>query len=198
MKKAVTFTAATVTSAASAQSLEFELSDPVLRAPGDSTLVTVFADPGPADYGIGGVLFDVHASEERWSENMTLIPGSAAPPVALDPGMIMGASVTGILIVQLAPPLGFIPEPGRIPVWSAMFTIADPTPRIIDLSTETARFEVYMFNPARFPPPEIRALTPTEGSARITVTPAPAGLALLGIAGLAGLRRRRPAQEMSR
>lgn len=191
MKKAFVLAAAGIAATASAQSIEFELSDPVLRAPADSTLVTVYADPGPADYALLLAIFNVHASETGWSENMTLIPATAAPPVALDPGTIMGASVTGIDVRQLT--IGLTPDPGRIPAWSAVFTIADIAPRMIELSTETTRFEVYEVDPFTVLIPEIRSLTPTEGAARITVVPAPAGLALLGLGGLAAAHRQRPA-----
>lgn len=189
MKKSLAIIAAVgVASAASAQSVEIDPGASTV-APGEAVTLTVYADQGPADYAVAGFNFDVNASGGEWANNKTLIPASAAPPVALNPGTISGSSVTGISIGQLAPQLGFTPDPGRIAVWSADFSSG--VEGNFDISTETSRFEVYSVDPGTVPIPEIRAVTPTEGSARVEVIPAPASLALLGLGGLAAARRRR-------
>lgn len=102
--------------------------------------------------------------------------------------MISGAGVTGISVGQFAS-FGWEPTPGRIDVWRATYTATDfSTHRIVELSTETSRFEVYT-DP--FPATARETRTPTEARARIEIIPAPASLALLGVGGLATARRRR-------
>lgn len=179
--------------AASAQEWQFELSNPVLSAAAPSTTVMLSIDPGPADYAVAGVNFNVHASEPGWSDPESLFERGVVWDPLPSSGEIIGASVIGIWSGQLPPQLGFIPKTGRVDMWRAMFTLTDFTARHIDLSTETTRLEVYTVDPATLPIPEIRPVTAIEGAASIRVVPAPTGLALLGLGWLAAARRQRPA-----
>jgi hypothetical protein len=174
-------------SAAGAQgspgSWEFAIDNPLLTPTDPSAQITLSIEPPVGDYAIAGVGWDVHADMGDWSDQTMLIahPGQT-------PGAISGSSVTGIVAGQLAL-FGFSPEPGRIEVWRATFSVTDFTFREINFSTETNRFVVYPTE-AGLPASEPRDL-PTEGRAAIRVIPTPAGLALLGLGALAAARRRR-------
>lgn len=181
MKKSLAILAAVgLASAAGAQGLEIEPGASVV-APGEVVTLTVFADPGPSDYAIAGVNFDVDASGGDWANPTALLshPGQ-------NPGVISGSSVTGASIGQLWA-FGFVPDPGRIAVWTGDFSSA--TEGVYDISTATSRFSVYTDAAT---PGERRDVTGTgEGRATVEVIPAPASLALLGLGGLAAARRRR-------
>lgn len=194
MNRAIAPIAITIAApAAVAQSWEFELSRPVLQPGAASTEVVLTLDPGPGAYAVAGVNFDVHASEAGWSGLNLRIPYSAGggPDPGGVPGSITGPSVIGASARQLPPQLGFTPDPGRIEIWGATFTVTDFTARTVDLSTETSRLEVYTVDPGTVTIPLIHRVTPVEGAGAVQVIPAPAALALLGVGGLAAARRRR-------
>lgn len=180
MKKSLAiFAAVGVASAASAQSVDIEPLDSTVGL-GEAVTLTVFADSGPDDYAVAGFNFNVNASGGDWGGLTSLLthPGQ-------NPGTVVGSNVEDVSSGQLFA-FGFVPEPGRIAVWSGDFSSA--TEGVFDISTETTRFEVYTENMEGSPR---RSLTPTEGSASVTVIPAPASLALLGLGGLLFARRRR-------
>jgi hypothetical protein len=192
MKKSLAILAAVgVASAASAQSWEFAVSEPVLSPGTPSTTVTLSVDHDPGDFAFAAANFDVHASEAGWSDLVAIL-SLGAPPSGGQPGqatgVISGGDVTGASVGQLAA-FGWVPTPGRIDVWRGTFTATDfAAARTVDLSTETTRFEAY----TTLGPPAVReARTATEGSGQISIIPAPASLALLGLGGLAAARRRR-------
>lgn len=187
MRKGLAIPAAVgLASAAGAQSVEIEPGAATV-APGEAAPLTVFGDPGPGDYAIAGIEFRVDATGGAWADNQHHILPTAAPGSALNPGTIEGSSVVGILVGQLDG-FGFTPEPGRIRLWSAEFSSA--AEGVFDITTTTSRMAVYADNPRGEPWPW-RTVTPTEGHARVTVIPAPAGLALLALGGLAVGRRGR-------
>jgi hypothetical protein len=196
MKRAVVFSSLAVASIAGAQEWRFELSDPVLSPATASTFVTLSIDPGPADYAFAAANLKVNATEAGWSDLIALL--SLSPPFpphqGQRPGTISGGEVTGVSIGQLAQ-FGWEPTPGRIDVWRGTFTATDFTPRDIGLSTETTRFDVYTAPP---PSSAHAPRTPIEGRGEIVIVPAPAGLALLGVGGVALARRRRPAGSLCR
>jgi len=74
-----------------------------------------------------------------------------------------------------------------IAFWQATYTAS--AEGVIDLSTDTSRFDVYIDRDSSTSESRMSGLT--EGSGTITVVPAPASLALLGLGGLAAARRRR-------
>lgn len=178
---------------ASGQSWEFELDNPILTPSDPSTTVRLSLDHPPSDWAVAGVNFNVHASRGggEWSDPASLVPPSAAPPVSQIPGTISGLSVLKISVGQLAPRLGFSPQPGRIDLWQATFTATDLSREyMVDLNTETTRFAVYL-EPGSIPIPYTREITAIEGQYRLAIIPAPGALALLGLGGLAAVRRRR-------
>jgi len=185
--------AAGAATAAGAQEWRFQDSDPVVRPGAASINVVLSLDPGPADYAIHGVIFNAHASEPGWSDNVTLgiQPGL---PYPWSSGEIVGASVIGITNGQLPPALGFTLFPGRVDIWRATFTVTEFTPREIDLSTGTSRLSVYREATGEATVDR----TPIEGAATITVIPAPASAALLGASALGTLWRRRRRKETAR
>jgi hypothetical protein len=172
------------------QSWEFELSRPVLQPGAASAEVILTLDPGPGAYGVAGVSFSVHASEAGWSDPSSRIP--LAPWIFRDPGpnpgRISGSSVIGIILGPDPPFLGgYLPQPGRIEIWSATFTATDFTAREIELRTDTSRMRVYIDDITWAHEPR----TPVEGITMIRVVPAPAAVGLLGLAAVAGAVRRR-------
>ena len=191
MKKSLAVTAAVgLASGASAQGLDIEPTSDTIDI-GESITLTVYADSGPEDYAVAGWNASVVADGGAWADPRHHISPSQSTGILIA-GEIVGSSVTGILLGQGAPPLGFIPLPGRVIFWSADFSSADEG--VFNIATETGRFEVYTEPGAD--PATRRTLTPTEGSSVITVVPAPASLALLGLGGLAAARRRREATSV--
>ena len=192
-------------SAASGQSWEFDISNPVLTSGSPTTTITASIDPGPGDFTVAAVNFSVHATETGWVDGTQVaIPATRMPPVpGQQPGTLnpAGDGFTGILIGQLGLGFGFTPEPGRIDAWRADFTATDFTvERQVDVTTETTRFDVYLGSDP-FPDPWSReSRVPTEGRGSFTIIPAPASLALLGLGGLAVVagRRRRPTRQAAR
>src|SRR5690606_1249115 len=129
-----------------------------------------------------GARLSVHASESGWGALEVIEPGGSGPGTT--PGIASGGDVTGIIVGQVHFPPHIIADPSNPqPVWRGEFTVTDFAERTIDFSTDTMEFRVYSewSHPRR----------PTEGEGRIGVVPAPAGLALLGLGGLAAVRRRR-------
>ena len=151
---------------------------------GERTTVTLSIAPPPGDYAVAAVGWNIHATEDGWSDQRMLLtdPGQT-------PGTILGSSILGISAGQLAT-LGYDPTPGRIEVWSAKFTKLETGGRTVDLMTETSRFLVYPTK-AGLPASEPRDL-PAEGRASIEFIPAPGAIAVLSLSGLAAARRRRP------
>ncbi len=145
--------------------------------------------------GFASARFSVHAAEPGWGD-LELLPVQLPPmpipppypdPLGRTPGVIIGGDITGARVGQLHFPPPLIADPrSPLPVWVGEFTITDFTARTIALSTLTEDFVCH-------PPPVGEPIRPpvVEGSGVIHVIPAPAGLALLGLGGLAAARRRR-------
>lgn len=171
--------------AARGQSWDFEVSNPELRPSAPSTTVTLFADVDPAEWFASSAL-DVQATEPGWSDPLALIahPGQ-------NPGVLAGAMVEGIAVGQLRV-FGYLPDPGRIPVWQATFAVTDFTERTVELDTRTSQFSIYIEIMGTSWPVARR---PIEGVATIKVVPAAGGLALLGMGGLLAARRRRTLRQ---
>lgn len=111
-----------------------------------------------------------------------------------DPGQVggtpTGGDVLGITTGQLHMPMGgiFADTSNPIRIWSATWSTTDFTPRTVDLFTETDLYNLFSDDTGAS-----WNVTPTvfEAEGQIRVIPAPASLALLGLGGLAALRRRR-------
>jgi hypothetical protein len=198
MRRAVVLVSLAVGSIAGAQEWQFELSNPVLSPGSPSTFVTLSIDHEPADYAFAAAELSVSATEGGWSDLVGLL-SLGAPPYGAhpgqNPGSIAGGDVTGIGIGQLSG--SWSPRPGRIDVWRGTFTVTDFTARSIDLSTETARFEVYV-KPFMAFGSRRASRVPIEGRGQIQIAPAPTGLALLALGGVAIAGRRRPGASRGR
>ncbi|MEO1007096.1 MAG: PEP-CTERM sorting domain-containing protein [Planctomycetota bacterium] len=192
MKKAVALVAVSgIAAAASAQSVVIDVANPTL-GPGESTVVTLSAGFGGTDFAIAGIGTDFVSSvgSTGWSDLALIAPMDG-------PGTSAGApsatGVDGIIAGQLNfPPAGIYADPTNpIAFWQATYTapaVVDDA-FTVDLSTATDRFDVYIDMGAATSESRLGDLV--EGSGAISVVPAPASLALLGLGGLAAARRRR-------
>jgi hypothetical protein len=185
MKTAAIFAVAGVAAAAAAQSITMDIADATL-AIGESTTVTLTASYGGSDYAIAGVGTSVVGGGDNWSD-LALIAPMAGPGTSA--GVTSGNGVNGIIAGQLNfPPAMIYANPTNpIAFWSATYTAS--AEGVFDLSTDTSRFDVYVRRESSLS--ESRLADLREGAGTITVVPAPASLALLGLGGLAAARRRR-------
>ena len=169
---------------------EFRLSSDVITPAEPRVTVTIAAAFPPPDFAFAAANWSVHATEPGWSdpENLPLQIPPTPIPCASCAGIIDGPDVLSISHGQLHA-FGLPADPANpIPVWKATFTVTDFTPRQIDLSTTTTRFEVYVVDPVSgVPLRESRIVD--EGRATIRVIPAPAPVAALGLGVLAARRR---------
>ncbi len=152
-----------------------------------STTVEVYAD-WDSD------LFYAFAAAE-WALRGDGTGDFSGPTLAFsDPGQDAGTPMTGdvmdIVTGQLQFPPGgiFADTSDPILIWSATWSTTDFTARTVDLSTETARYSLYLDDTGLSS--DVTS-TVIEGLGRIEVIPAPASLALLGLGGLVAARRRR-------
>lgn len=190
MKTAAILAVAGVAAAAAAQSINIDVANPTLN-PGESTMVTLSAGYGGTDYAVAGVgtNFISSVGSTGWSD-IALIAPMNGPGTSGGAGSATG--VDGIIAGQLNfPPAGIYADSSNpIAFWSATYTAsATGDEGVVDLSTQTSRFDVYVDRMSSLS--ESRLADIREGAATITVVPAPASLALLGLGGLAAARRRR-------
>ena len=186
MKKAFALVAvAGIAAAASAQSIIIDIDDDTL-APGETTTVTMSASYGGTDYAIAGVATSLIGGGDNWSD-MALIAPMDGPGTSAGAGS--GNGVDGVIAGQLNfPPAGiYADDTNPIAFWSATYTAS--AEGVYDLVSETTKFDTYIAMDSSTS--ESRLADLTEGSGTITVIPAPASLALLGLGGLAAARRRR-------
>ena len=189
LRAATLMSLAAVSGAAVAQpAITIEVDDPVLL-PGESTTVRLSAAFDPDDYAMAGLATDVVATGGSWSDLMLVSPMDGP---GTSPGAASGTRVDGILAGQLHFPVGagiFADDSNPIAFWQATYTVdlaTDPT--IVDIRTETMRFDVYIWRDSSRSESRLGELV--EGSGTITVIPAPASVAVLALRA-ACLRRRR-------
>jgi hypothetical protein len=133
-----------------------------------SCTVLVEALWNPLGVQFGGAKFDVFADADpgEFSEPAHLIsgPGTTDGVVELD-----GDSVTGIVSGRLCFPLDPPCDPGPCPnpeaIWVVTWSTADFTPRIVNLSTATSKFFVYVEECQSLDPDEVQ-----EGAGQIVIT----------------------------
>ena len=170
-----------------------EIDQPVL-APGESTTVRLWADyEFGNDFAMGRIATDLLADSggvqiaEAWSD-VDLIP--PMDWIATTPGLPEGGGYAGIIAGQFH----WWQDPGAtdrsdpIAFWQGTFTApTDAGPFVVELSTSTTLFDVYIDEFLSRTESRLDGLT--EGTGRITVVPAPAGgLVFFGL--LATCRRR--------
>lgn len=173
--------------------LTIEIDQPVLM-PGERTTVRLVAGFDPDDWALAGVatslLFDgvVGAPRDSWSDIRLLPPfdGPGTPSELTDRGF------ERIIAGQLNfPPAMIYADPTNpIAFFEATFTApldAGGGYRV-DFLTDTTRFDVYIARESSTSESRMDILV--EGSAAITVVPAPAGVAVLAL-GLLATRPRR-------
>lgn len=111
-----------------------------------------------------------------------------------DPGQAGGTpgagDVMNIVTGQLHFPSGGFDADTNDPIliWSGTWSTTDFTARFVDLTTETDRYNLYLDSIGTSSDVTSTVL---EAAGQIQVIPAPASLALVGLGGLAALRRRR-------
>lgn len=156
------------------------------------TVLATFDDT--VDYAMGAGDFDLLASEAgtagvNWHSNALLAPLDYIP---VDAGTLSATGAAGMKPGQLHfPTAGVVADPANpAPAWRITYTATDFTSRSIDLNTLTRQFRVYddaLVSTSR----AIALASLVEGSGRINIVPAPASLALLGLAGMCVAFRRR-------
>ncbi len=158
-----------------------------ITGPGqNSAEITISAFFAASDHAFGAALFNVIADEAGWvaGSNEVLLP----PPA--NPGVIAGGSITGITAGQIHfPPVVLANTANPIAAWKATWSTNDFSPRVVNVRTETTRFDVYIS--ATTPQSASRLSGLLEGAGEIRIVPAPSALALLGLGGLVAARRRR-------
>lgn len=116
-------------------------------------------------------------------------PTLELPDLGQFAGTPAGGDVLGVVVGQLHfPTIGaFADTSDPLLVWSGTWSTTDFTPRLVDLTTDTFAYSLYLDATGAsggFLP------TVVEGMGRIQVVPAPASLALIGLGVVAALRRR--------
>lgn len=117
-------------------------------------------------------------------------PASAFTDPGQEDGNPLGGDVLDIVTGQLQFPAGsiFADRSDPIMIWSGTWSTTDFTARNVDLATETIRYNLYLDDTGLST--DVTS-TVIEAAGQIEVIPAPASLALVGLGGLAAIRRRR-------
>lgn len=178
-------------SAASAQTeILIDVDRPVLN-PGESTTVTLRAGYPSDEFAMAGVGTHllVDAGSAGWSDLRVLAPMHSA---GTHPGALSDRGVEDIVAAQLNfPPAGGADRTNPIPFWRATLTAPTDVMRPIEITlmTDTAVYEVYF---DRFSAETRSYLAElVEGTAIITVVPAPAAWSACAAAMFAFASRRR-------
>ncbi|MEO1007094.1 MAG: PEP-CTERM sorting domain-containing protein [Planctomycetota bacterium] len=190
MKTCALIAIAGMAAAAAGQSINIDVANPTL-GPGESTIVTLSASYPDGDFAIAGIATDFVSSvgSTGWSD-LALVAPMDGPGTSF--GTPSATGVDGIVAGQLNfPPAGIYADPSNpIVFWQATYTMPDvlPGPGVVDISTRTSRFDVYVGMGSSVSESRLDDLV--EGSATIGI-PAPGSLALLAFGGVAAMRRRR-------
>lgn len=173
---------------ADGERLYFEVSNDL--SPSQPTaVVTLWTEFDPADYCFGATLTEVRATDGVWMapelDPSMIAPGTHPGDVSAD-----GLRVEGIIAGQYHLPYHIYGDPTNpIALWRAEISVTDFEPSEIELSTLTARYDVYPDRMSRTGRSALGDLT--EASATIVVVPAPASAAVLGVGLIALARGRR-------
>lgn len=176
-------------------SIIIEIDEPIL-APGDSTSVRLLAGWSGTDYAVAGVhtdlVFETLGADlsDAWSEPALIAP-MAGPGTS--PGVQVPGRFADVIAGQLNfPPAGIyaIPQPNPIPFWEATFTApVDGGGYVVDLSTISERFDVYIEQHTAISESRLDVLTEGEGTIFVIPSPASGALALLGLGAVTRRRR---------
>lgn len=197
---AVAVVAAAGAASAQVEGWIIDVQDPVLAPVGhasglpQSTVVTVRAKfDSSTDYAFAAGELDFIANElgiagTNWTNNVLISPFDGT---GTSPGTLEADGASDIILGQLHfPTAGIYADTSNpIDVWQIEYTATDFTPRVIDLSTLTSRFDVYIDSTGLSRSVAIGSLM--EGTGEIRIIPAPGALALGAVAGLVAVRRRR-------
>ena len=197
---AVAVLAAAGAASAQVEGWIIDVQDPVLAPVGhssglpQSTVITVRAKfDGSTDYAFAAGELDFIANEfgiagTNWTNNALITPFD---PLGTSPGTLEPDGASDITLGQLHFPAAgiYAVTSNPVDVWQIEYTATDFTPRVIDLSTLTDRFDVYIDSTGLSRSVATGSLM--EGAGQIRIIPAPGALALAGIAGLVATRRRR-------
>jgi|GEM_PF-1269391 len=177
-----------------------DVHDPVLAPVGhpsglpQSTVITLRAKfDGATDYAfaageLGFIASEFGTAGTNWINNVLISPFD---PLGTSPGTLEPDGASAVNPGQLHFPTAgiFADTSNPADVWQIEYTATDFTPRVIDLSTLTNRFDVYIDATGLSRTVAIASLM--EGSGRIEIIPAPTTLAIGLMAGLVSVRRRR-------
>lgn len=168
-----------------------DIDDPTL-APGESTVVTLSVAFPASDGALASVAtdFETTVGSTGWSDWQLVEPLTDA---GATPGEATARGFEGIIAGQLAfPPGGMYPDPSNpIRFWQATYTAPADVSVPFDVQLSTITRDVFVYLDPLGGPTESRGAGLVEGAGTISVIPAPASLALLGLGGLAACRRRR-------
>lgn len=162
---------------------------------GDTVNVTVRADIDPQDdpfVGLAAGQFNILVNDPTSGGGVI---DNTPPLLGLKPdflaggnqGVLDGSSIMGILAMQFPPMMGPINTGTALELYSFTYTITEADAREIEFDLDVTISQVYIDN--------ISPMTYDNTVAPLTIAvaqlPTPGALALLGAAGLVGIRRRR-------
>jgi uncharacterized protein (TIGR03382 family) len=155
---------------------------------GDTATVQIWAGFDDNLYAFAGAALDVNTDDANggWSDFARDLAG----PGTVD-GVANGGNVTGIITGQLHFPLAgiFADTSNPIKAWHGTFSTTDFSFRTVNLTTSTAKYDVYVDETgtsASF----LDGLIELAGGIQVGI-PTPGTAALLGLGALAAGRRRR-------
>lgn len=168
---------AAATVAADGERLFFDISNEI-SPDRPSAVVTLWAGFDAGDWALAGVSGDVLANEGNWFalELIEPLDGPGTTPGVRAGG---GSTVEGYIAGQLNFPSDILADPSNpIAFWRAEIEVFDFTPRTIDLSTDTSRFDVYISRDSASSRSALADLEEAMGT--VVVVPAPAASVVLG------------------
>lgn len=155
--------------------------------PGESAVMTMYAQMNPGETGFAGSIYAI-GGDADWAAGTLVSYDNLLDDLTDDGTLGAGNTITGIESFQLPPLFNpFFDASNPIALYSLVWTPADYGSRTVTFgSTNHLNFDVYTDTSGTSV-----AYTGEVFPGLIKVIPAPASMALLGLGGLLGVRRRR-------